>query len=72
MNVGIGNSGEMDSFIKQQKGMFSFAGITPEQVDALREKHHVYAVRSGRINVAGITPDNMDRLCDALADVIKG
>ena len=59
------------SFIKDQKGMFSFAGITPEQVDRLREKHHVYAVRSGRINVAGITPSEMDRLCDALADVLK-
>ncbi len=59
------------SFIKHQKGMFSFAGITPEQVDALREKHHVYAVRSGRINVAGITPADMDPLCDALADVLK-
>ncbi len=60
------------SFIKSQKGMFSFAGITPEQVDTLRQKHHVYAVRSGRINVAGITPDNIDRLCDALADVLAG
>ena len=59
------------SFIKQQKGMFSFAGITPEQVDILREKHHVYAVRSGRINVAGITSRELDTLCDALADVIK-
>ncbi|GJL83007.1 MAG: aspartate aminotransferase [marine bacterium B5-7] len=59
------------SFIKHQKGMFSFAGITPEQVDALRERHHVYAVRSGRINVAGITPDNIDRLCDSLIDVLQ-
>ncbi len=57
-------------FIKHQKGMFSFAGITPAQVDALRERHHVYAVRSGRINVAGITSAEMDRVCDALADVL--
>ncbi len=59
------------SFIARQRGMFSFAGITPEQVDALRERHHVYAVRSGRINVAGITPADMDTVCDALADVLK-
>jgi len=59
------------TFIKQQKGMFSFAGISPEQVDMLRNDHHVYAVRSGRINVAGITPHELDRLCDALADVLK-
>ena len=59
------------SFIKRQIGMFSFAGINPDQVDMLRNKHHVYAVRSGRINVAGITSSQMDRLCDALADVLK-
>jgi len=59
------------SFIKRQKGMFSFAGITPEQVDRLREEHHIYAVRSGRINVAGITSAQLDRVCDALADVLS-
>ncbi|MFT5112503.1 MAG: aspartate/tyrosine/aromatic aminotransferase [Parasphingorhabdus sp.] len=59
------------SFIKQQKGMFSFAGITPAQVDRMREVHHVYAVGSGRINVGGITPADMDTLCDAIADVLK-
>jgi aspartate/tyrosine/aromatic aminotransferase len=59
------------SFIVHQKGMFSFAGITPEQVDALREKHGIYAVRSGRINVAGIREANIDRLTSAVADVLK-
>ena len=59
------------SFITEQKGMFSFAGITPAQVDRLREVHHIYAVRSGRINVAGITSSEMDTLCDALADVLN-
>ena len=60
------------SFIAKQKGMFSFAGITPEQVDRLKEKHSIYAVRSGRINVAGIREATMDRLCDAVADVLRG
>ncbi|HEY6876751.1 MAG TPA: amino acid aminotransferase [Polyangiales bacterium] len=59
------------SFIVHQKGMFSFAGISPEQVDALREKHGIYAVRSGRINVAGMREATMDRLTSALADVLK-
>ena len=58
------------SFITAQRGMFSFSGLTAEQVDALREKHSVYAVRSGRINVAGMTTDNMDTLCTAIADVL--
>ena len=59
------------SFIGKQNGMFSFSGLTPEQVDRLREDHAVYAVRSGRINVAGITPANVDALCDAITAVIR-
>jgi aspartate/tyrosine/aromatic aminotransferase len=58
------------SFIAHQKGMFSFAGITPEQVDRLKEKHAIYAVRSGRINVAGMREGTMDRLCSAIAEVL--
>jgi aspartate/tyrosine/aromatic aminotransferase len=58
------------SFIARQKGMFSFAGITPEQVDRLKEKHAIYAVRSGRINVAGMRAATMDRLCSAVAEVL--
>jgi aspartate aminotransferase len=60
------------SFIAKQKGMFSFAGITPEQVDKLREKYAIYAVRSGRINVAGMREATMDRLTSAIADVLQG
>ncbi len=59
------------SFIASQKGMFSFAGITPEQVDQLKDKHSIYAVRSGRINVAGMREATMARLCSAIADVLS-
>ena len=59
------------SFIVHQKGMFSFAGISPEQVDRLREKHAIYAVRSGRINVAGMREATMDRLTSAIAEVLQ-
>jgi len=58
------------SFIADQNGMFSFAGITPEQVDRLKDEFGVYAVRSGRINVAAITPSNLNPLCDAIAAVL--
>ncbi len=58
------------SFIARQRGMFSFSGLTPDQVDALREKHAIYVVRSGRINVAGMTDATMDRLCEAIASVL--
>lgn len=58
------------SFIAQQRGMFSFSGLTPEQVDRLREEYAIYVVRNGRINVAGITKDNVGTLCDAIAAVL--
>ncbi|MDE0080538.1 MAG: aspartate/tyrosine/aromatic aminotransferase [Caldilineaceae bacterium] len=59
------------SFIARQRGMFSYSGLTPEQVQALRERHSVYIVGSGRINVAGMTEANMDYLCEAIADFLK-
>jgi len=59
------------SFIAQQRGMFSYSGLQPAHVKALREKHGVYIVGSGRINVAGMTEGNMDYLCAAIADVLK-
>lgn len=60
------------SFIARQRGMFSFSGLNPEQVKALRDKYAIYIVGSGRINVAGMTEANMDYLCTAIADVLKG
>ncbi len=58
-----------NNFIVRQRGMFSFTGLTPEEVEALQRQHAIYAVGSGRINVAGITEANVDRLCDAIAAV---
>ena len=60
------------SFITRQQGMFSFSGLAKDQVQALREKHSIYIVGSGRINVAGMTEANMDALCQAIADVTRG
>ena len=58
------------SFITRQRGMFSFSGLSKEQVEALREEYSIYIVGSGRINVAGMTESNMDRLCGAIAAVL--
>jgi aspartate/tyrosine/aromatic aminotransferase len=60
------------SFIERQRGMFSFSGLSKPQVEALRQKHAIYIVGSGRINVAGMTEANMDRLCEAIVDVAGG
>lgn len=58
------------SFIQQQRGMFSFSGLTKEQVATLRAEDSIYIVGSGRINVAGITEANIDRLCAAIARLV--
>ena len=57
-------------FIVKQNGMFSFSGLTPEQVDRLKDEFAIYAVRSGRINVADITVDNIDYLCESIVKVL--
>ena len=59
------------SFLAKQKGMFSYSGLTPVQVDELKNKYAIYIVVSGgRINVAGMTEANMDALCDAICAVL--
>ncbi|MFP9229805.1 amino acid aminotransferase [Pectobacterium cacticida] len=58
------------SFIINQNGMFSFSGLTKDQVLRLRDEFGVYAVNSGRINVAGMTPENMAPLCEAIVAVL--
>jgi len=59
------------SFITRQRGMFSFSGLTPAQVEALKQNYAIYIVGSGRINVAGITKENVGPLCDAIAEVVR-
>lgn len=57
-------------FVLQQRGMFSYSGLTTEQVDRLREEHGVYAVSSGRICVAALNSGNIDAVAKAIAAVI--
>ena len=58
------------SFIAQERGMFSFLGISREQVVRLREEFHVYMVESSRINVAGVNRSNADTVADAIVAVL--
>ena len=57
-------------FLMDQKGMFSFTGITVEQVHRLRDEFAIYMVDSGRINVAGITPANLALVTNAIKTVL--
>ena len=57
--------------IERERGMFSFMGITPEQVDILKKDYSIYMVNSSRISVCGLNPGNMEYFCDSLAKVLR-
>ncbi|MEE4374182.1 amino acid aminotransferase [Pseudomonas alliivorans] len=57
------------SFILRQNGMFSYTGLTPAQVDELKDAHGVYLIRSGRMCLAGLNEGNIDKVCDAIASL---
>jgi aspartate aminotransferase/aromatic-amino-acid transaminase len=59
------------SFMTKQKGMFSFSGLTKDQVEFLKKEKAIYIVGSGRINVAGLTHGNLGYVCDAVAEAMK-
>ena len=57
-------------FIEQQRGMFSYSGLSAAQVDRLREEFAIYAVGTGRICVAALNDNNIDRVAEAIAKVV--
>jgi aspartate aminotransferase len=58
------------SFITRQMGMFSFLGITPEQVQQLQDEYSIYMVGSSRMSIAGIANSNVDYLAKSIAKVL--
>lgn len=60
------------SFITRQHGMFSFLGITKEQVEQLKKDYSVYMVGSSRVSIAGLNHSNIDYFAKAVAAVLKG
>lgn len=58
------------SFIARQSGMFSFLGITPEQVQRLQDEFSIYMVGSSRMSIAGIAKSNVDYLAESIAKVL--
>ncbi|MDU0809746.1 MAG: amino acid aminotransferase [Burkholderia sp.] len=59
------------SFISAQRGMFSYSGLTPIQVNRLREKFAIYVVNTGRICIAALNRKNIDFVAKSLAFVMK-
>ena len=60
------------SFLERQSGMFSFLGLTVEQVHSLRERFSIYTVDSARINIASLNQGNIDYFVSALKSVLQG
>jgi len=58
------------SFIEREKGMFSFLGVSHDQVQTLVNDYSIYLVNSSRINVAGINDENVEYLSKSLAAVL--
>ena len=59
------------SYMIKQRGMFSYTGLTPEQVDRLREEFAVYLVRTGRMCVAGLNTRNVEYVANSMAAVLQ-
>ena len=54
-----------------QRGMFSYTGLSAAQADTLREQHGVYVLRSGRMCAAGLNANNVDKVAEAIAAVLR-
>jgi aromatic-amino-acid transaminase len=57
-------------YFLSQRGMFSYTGLSPRQVDRLRDEFAVYVLRSGRMCVAGLNRGNVDATARAMAAVL--
>ncbi|WP_298636323.1 amino acid aminotransferase [uncultured Umboniibacter sp.] len=58
-------------FIEEQKGMFSFLGLSEAQVARLKSEYAIYMVGSSRINIAGISSANLEYLADSIVAVLE-
>jgi len=58
-------------FVLRQRGMFSYSGLTKEQVGRLCKEFSIYAIDTGRICVAALNTQNIDTVADAIAKVIR-
>lgn len=57
-------------YLLRQRGMFSYTGLSAQQVDRLREEFGVYLIASGRMCVAGLNANNVQRVAQAFAAVM--
>lgn len=73
LTAGLHEAGVTDmDFVLDQNGMFSYSGLSAEQMQRLRTEHGVYGTDEGRICVAGLNEDNVGYVAKAIAAVVKG
>jgi aromatic-amino-acid transaminase len=58
-------------FVLAQRGMFSYSGLSPEQVRRLREEFSIYVIDTGRVCVAALNSKNIEYVADAIAVVMS-
>jgi aromatic-amino-acid transaminase len=58
------------SFVVKQRGMFSYTGLSAEQVARLQSEFAIYAVNTGRICLAALNTQNIDYVADSIATVL--
>ncbi|MEI6803668.1 MAG: amino acid aminotransferase [Burkholderiales bacterium] len=58
------------SFITNQIGMFSYSGLTKDQMVRLRNEFGVYGTDTGRMCVAALNSKNIDHVCASIAKVL--
>ena len=58
------------SFITRQAGMFSYSGLTKEQMQRLRSEFGVYGTDTGRLCVAALNSKNIAHVCQSIAKVM--
>lgn len=59
------------SHITNQTGMFSYTGLTPSEIENLRNDYHIYLTDDSRINVAGLNIENIGYVARAIDQVTR-
>ncbi|KAK5646925.1 hypothetical protein RI129_005389 [Pyrocoelia pectoralis] len=58
------------SHITAQIGMFSYTGLNEQQSERMVKKHHIYMLRSGRINMSGMKPGDVEYIAQAIKETL--
>ena len=57
-------------FVEQQYGMFSFLGISEEEVNLLASRYGIYMLESSRASIAGLNMRNLAYVCESICKIL--